>query len=52
MIEKIQEKVEEFRQEKEIYEFNERELTKIMVKLKNNKDMLEVEKNYLQVFFD
>ncbi len=51
-MDKIKEKIELFRSEKEIHEFNERELTKILIKLQNNEEIIEVEKNYLQIFFE
>ena len=51
-MDKMKEKIEEFRAEKEAHEFNVRELTRILIKLQNNEEILEVEKNYLQIFFD
>ncbi len=52
MIDEIEKKVAEFKQQKETYEYNSYQLELILKNLKAGEELHPVEKNYLEIIFD
>lgn len=52
MMEAIEKKILEFRTDKEVYAYNEYQLQLILDKLKRGEELEQVERGYLDIFFD
>jgi hypothetical protein len=52
MMEAIEKKILEFKTEKEVYEYNEYQLQLILDKLNRGEELHQVEKGYLEIFFE
>lgn len=52
MMEEIQKKIAEFKQERDIFDYNQYQLGLILEKLKQGESLESVEKRYLEMIFD
>ena len=52
MMETIEKQILDFQTQKEVFAYNQKQLEKILNKLKKNKELNNVEKAYLEIIFD